>query len=176
MYIPFGGYTIIFVGDFQQLSPIGDSCLYKILFHIKFFDYSWNSSPCRWRKTKSNIPKNYITSRGRNIITRGPELSGKSFPQIAHDASDPIWDDAAYFFHEKIVPYNVERWIAYEKKISDKYVFLSIVLIKRTRTYFGERLSLHNSLGTTWSVGFQFKAYPWPRESIMIWPSNNWNS
>ena len=27
---PFGGYAIIFVGDPQQLTPIGDTCLYKI--------------------------------------------------------------------------------------------------------------------------------------------------
>ena len=29
MDIPFGGYAIIFIGDSQQLTPIGDTCMYK---------------------------------------------------------------------------------------------------------------------------------------------------
>ena len=110
---PFGGFNIIFVGDFQQLPPIGDTPIYDGDSSESFLLYSAIEDAVVLQKSQRQQGENPDQIAFRRILSRCTETEADGglqeedwhvlqtrFIQSATDAEDEKWNDAPYMFHD----------------------------------------------------------------------------
>ena len=117
---PIGRFTVVLVGDFQQLPPVGETSMYQpddspgtlayyvfknvVILHESHHHAGQEDQYRSFQKILSLCEAGTLEAEDWNVLKT-------CFIQNSPDASDPKWDDAPHLFHDKniIFKYNMSK-------------------------------------------------------------------